>query len=61
MFSTVTEIVLKMVALIFEGVECLVFDFPAGTAGFDQFNDVLFACRLIGHPAVVVGNISIHC
>ena len=54
MLAAVTEVVFEMVALVFEGVEGLVFNFPAGTAGFDQFNDVLPAHRLVGYPAVMI-------
>ena len=55
MLLTMAEIVFDMVALIFKRIESFIFNFPAGTAGFDQLNDILFVYRLIGYPAVVIG------
>jgi hypothetical protein len=55
-----TEAVLEMVALIFEGIESFAFNFPTGTTGFNQPNDVLFAHRLVGHPAVMIGHFLIN-
>ena len=52
MLLAVTEVVFEMVALIFKGIESFVFNFPAGAAGFDQFDDVLLAHCLVGYPAV---------
>lgn len=43
-----------MVALIFVGIDSFIFNFPAGAAGFDQLNEVLFAQPLGGNPAVVI-------
>ena len=38
----VTVVVLDVVALVFESVEGLVFDFPAGSPTFDQIHEVAF-------------------
>ena len=56
-----TEVMFEMVALIFKGVEGLVFNFPAGAAGLDQLNDVLFTHPLVGYPTVVIGDLLVHC
>ena len=60
MFLAVAEVVFEVVTLIFEGVERLVFNFPAGTAGLDQLNDVMFTDLLVGYPTVVISGFLIH-
>lgn len=52
-----TKVVLNMVTLIFQGVECFIFNFPAGSARFDQLNDICFADRLVGDPTVMIGGL----
>ena len=57
---TVAEVMFEMVALIFQRIECFVFNFPAGATGLDQLNDVLPAHRLVAYPAVIIGHFLIH-
>jgi hypothetical protein len=56
MSLTVTEVMLDVVALIFQSVKGFVFDFPACSAGPHQFNNIVFADLLVGHPTIVVGD-----
>ena len=58
MLFAVTEIVFNVIALIFEGVEGLVFDFPTASACLDQLDDVIGVHRDIGHPGVSVGHLA---
>lgn len=52
---SVSVVVLDMIALVFQGVEGLIFDFPAGAAGLDQVPDVFFGNGQIGDPTVAIG------
>jgi hypothetical protein len=47
---------LDVVPLILQGVEGFVFDFPACSAGFYQFDNIVFADLKVGHPTIVVGD-----
>jgi hypothetical protein len=49
----VTKPHFEMITLLFKGIENLLFNFPAGAAGFDQLNHFLFAEPLVSHSAVV--------
>ena len=40
-FFTVAEIVLKMVPLIFQGIEGFIFDLPSCPAAFYQIHDIV--------------------
>ena len=42
-------------ALIFQGIEALIFHLPAGAAGFDQINHIVFGNFDVGNPAVMIG------
>lgn len=52
---TVTEIVFDVIALVFKGIKALIFDLPAGAAGFNQIDHVVFSNLDIGNPAVMTG------
>jgi len=54
--AAVAEVVIDMVALVFEGIEGLVFDFPSRPSAFDQLDHVVFINGNIGHPAISVGD-----
>ena len=54
------EVVLDMIALIFERVEGLVFDFPAGAAALHQLAHIVFTDRDVAHPTVVIGDFLTH-
>src|SRR5215831_17473244 len=56
MLVAVTEIMFDVIALGFQDVEGLVFDFPAGTAAGGQSGDVAGADLKIGDEAVAVGH-----
>ena len=57
---SMSVIVLDMISLIFQSVEGLVFNFPSGTAGLDQFYDI-FCCDLkIRDPAIAVSDFAIN-
>ena len=58
--AAVTEIVLEVVALVFEGVEGLIFDFPAGASSFHQFHEVCGGYRDVGHPGEM-GDFALGC
>jgi hypothetical protein len=58
MSLTVTEVMLDVVALIFQSVKGFVFDFPACSAGPHQFNNIVFADLLVGHPTDMVEYLS---
>ncbi|PHN02778.1 hypothetical protein CRP01_30820 [Flavilitoribacter nigricans DSM 23189 = NBRC 102662] len=47
-----------MIALIFEPIESLVFDFPTAAANFGEFLDVARGNFNIGYPTIVVGPYS---
>lgn len=51
-----TEIMFQMVALVFEGVEAFVFDFPVGTSGADKQLDIIRGEELIGDPTIGIMN-----
>lgn len=51
-----TEIMLQVVALIFQGVEAFVFDFPVGTSGADEQFDIIRREELIGDPTIGIMN-----
>ena len=51
MFAAVAKIVFEMVALIFQGIERFVFNFPAGTARFDQLCDIMLGSRFGRSPS----------
>lgn len=57
MLPTVTEVVFDMVALILQGVEGFVLDFPARPAGTHQLDDIGLAHEKVGDPAVVIGGL----
>ncbi len=44
------EIMIGMIALIFQGVEIFVFNFPSCPTGFDRFFDIVAGYRDIGNP-----------
>ena len=48
------RVVLDVIALIFQGVEGFIFDFPAGLADFNQLDHIVFGYIDVGQPAVVV-------
>ena len=50
----VTEVVLKVVALVLQDVERLVLDLPSGPAAGGEFGDVVAADRQIGDEAVAI-------
>ena len=56
--AAVTIVVFDMVALGFEGVECLVFDLPPGSSAFDQIHHVVFIHGDIGHPTFSIGDLA---
>ena len=58
-FLSVAEIMLNMIALIFQGIKGLIFNFPSGTSAFDQRADIVFGYHNIGHPAIAVGDLVI--
>lgn len=53
--SPVAEVVLDMVALIFQRVEGLTLDLPARPAGGDLIDYIGLLHADVGHPAVVIG------
>jgi hypothetical protein len=56
---TVSVIVLDMIALVLQGVEGFVFNFPPGAAAFHHVPDVFPGDGQIGHPAVAVNGFSL--
>ena len=54
------EVVLDMIALVFERIEGLVFDFPAGAATLHQLAHIVFTDRDVAHPTVVIGDFLTH-
>ena len=54
-----TKVVFDVVALILQGIEGLVFDFPARPAGSYQLDDIAFADVKVGHSTVVVGDLLV--
>jgi len=52
--ATVAEVVLDVVALIFQRIEGLVFDLPARPSGLNQLDHIGLLHTYVGHPAVVV-------
>jgi len=55
MLSTVAEIMLQVIALVFECVKGFIFNLPSCPTTFDQLNNVVFGDGDIGYPAVVIG------
>lgn len=55
----VSEIVIEVVTIGFEDVECLVLDLPAGTAAGRRFGDAAGCDREIRNEAVEVGSLSL--
>jgi hypothetical protein len=54
-FLAMAEIVFQIVAVVFEDVEALVFDFPSGSSAGDQFGDIFPGDRQVGDEAVAIG------
>ena len=54
---TMTKVMFKVVALVFQRVEGFVFDLPSCPSSFDQSDNILFINGGIGHPAVAVGGL----
>ena len=52
-FLTQTIVMTEVVALVFQGVERLVFDFPAGTAGAHYLVNVVAGDGEIRNPAEI--------
>lgn len=57
MLFAVTEIVLDVIALIFQGVESFIFNFPPASARFDQLDDVFSIHSDIGYPGIAVSHL----
>ena len=51
----VTIVMFQMIALIFEGIEGLIFDFPAGASPAHQFADIEFGHGEVGDLTEVLG------
>jgi len=56
----VAEVVFDVIALVFKGIKALIFNFPAGTAAFDQIDHVVFGDLDIGDPTVVVSALVVN-
>jgi len=52
---SVAIVMFNLVALIFQGIEGFVFDFPAGASAFNQVLNIVSGNREIGYPTVMVG------
>lgn len=52
-----TEVVLEVVALCFQRVEVLIFNFPATAACLHQLHHRLFANEVAGDPGVLKGDL----
>ena len=53
------EVMFDMIALVFEGVEGFVFDFPSCPSPFDQGDNIALGDVEIGHPAVSISGFSL--
>ena len=51
---SVTEVVLNVIALVFQGVESFVFDFPPCPAAFNHGNHIIFINMNIGNSAIFI-------
>lgn len=51
-------VMLNVIALVFQGVEGLIFDLPASTAGFNQHHDIFLVNEDVRNPAIMIGCLS---
>ena len=56
-----TKVVLNVIALVFERIEGLIFNFPACPTTFDQVGHIVFIDFNIRYPAVFIGDFSGFC
>lgn len=56
---TVAEIVFQVIAVGFENVEGFVFDFPAGAAEGNSFDDIVGTDWKIGDETVAIGDLAV--
>ena len=54
-----SEVVFKVVTLVFERVEGFVFYLPSRSSTFDKLDDIVFIDTDVGHPAVAIGGLFI--
>ena len=52
------KVVFQVVALIFEHIDVLIFDFPTGTAHAGNHSNIGNRKRMIGDPSIVVDGIT---
>ena len=55
---SVAKVVLNVIALVFQGIEGFIFDFPACPAPFDQGDHIVFIYFNVSHPAVFIGDFA---
>ena len=60
MLTAVAEIMFRMIAQIFKGVEIFVFYFPPGAAAFDKHFNIRLINRYVGHPTAMKGDFVIN-
>ena len=53
-FISMTEIVFKVISLVFKSIKCFVFNLPSCPAAFNQFDNIVLRGWNISCPAVVI-------
>src|SRR4051812_4397178 len=60
MLLAMAVVVLKVIALVFQGIEGLVFNFPPGATSSHEVKDIPLGHPQVGDPAKVLALVSAH-
>jgi len=55
------EVMLDMIALVLQGVEGFIFDFPSSPAAFNQSCHIVFINDNVGDPTVFISDFALWC